>query len=470
MQIIQKEVKSVKDTGNYKRIVRLLSSITLLAMLTAVYMIFWYKLISPTTGVWYWRKGNWVICGLYIALVLFFVSMYGGFRLGDLEKGNVIYSQILSIIFVNFITYIQMALLAYRFPMVWIFLALTISDIIIIVLWTYIYAEIYQHMFPPRRLLLVYGNENALVLLDKLKRRRDRYWIEKVIKVDEGEDVIIEMAEMYDGIILSDIPTIARNKILKDCFNRSIRVYMTPKISDILVRSSREMHTFDTLLLLSRNNGLTPEQRMGKRCVDVLISLILLILASPFMVVTAVAVKLYDGGTVIYKQKRLTIDGKEFYIYKFRSMRMDAEKDGVARLAVQNDNRITIIGKIIRMTRLDELPQLFNVIKGDMSLVGPRPERPEIASEYETVLPQFKSRLKVKAGLTGYAQIYGKYNTTPYDKLKLDLTYIQNYSFILDFKLILLTIKILFMKESTEGVSKSEDIHREKVNTWKDEN
>lgn len=460
----------MKDTGNYKRIVRLLSSIALVSVLATVYMFFWYRLISPTTGVWYWRKGNWAIGGLYIALVLFFVSMYGGFRLGDLEKGNVIYSQILSIIFVNFITYIQMALLAYRFPKVWIFLALTVSDIMIIVLWTYVYAEIYQHMFPPRRLLLVYGNENALVLLDKLKRRKDRYWIEKVIQIDEGEDVIIKLAEMYDGIVLSDIPTIARNKILKECFDRSIRVYMTPKISDILVRSSSEMHTFDTLLLLSRNNGLTPEQRMGKRFIDVVISCVLLILASPFMVVTAVAVKLYDGGTVIYKQKRLTIDGKEFYIYKFRSMRMDAEKDGVARLAAQNDNRITKIGKIIRMTRLDELPQLFNVIKGDMSLVGPRPERPEIASEYEAILPQFKGRLKVKAGLTGYAQIYGKYNTTPYDKLKLDLTYIQNYSFILDLKLILLTIKILFMKESTEGVSDSGEAHEDKVDAWKNEN
>ena len=166
----------------------------------------------------------------------------------------------------------------------------------------------------------------------------------------------------------------------------------------------------------------------------------------------------------------MTIDGREFYIFKFRSMRMDAEKDGIARLASENDDRITPIGKIIRMTRLDELPQLLNVLKGDMSLVGPRPERPEIAREYEAVLPQFKSRLKVKAGLTGYAQIYGKYNTTPYDKLKLDLTYIQNYSFVLDLKLILLTAKILFMKESTEGVSAMNKNTDEEGDIWKNEN
>ena len=245
---------------------------------------------------------------------------------------------------------------------------------------------------------------------------------------------------------------------------------MTPKISDILVRSSREMHTFDTPLLLSRNNGLTAEQLFGKRCLDIVVSFLMIILAFPVMLLTALAVKLYDGGSAIYKQKRLTLDGREFYVYKFRSMRMDAEKDGVARLASENDERITPVGKLIRMMRIDELPQLWNVLIGDMSLVGPRPERPEIAAEYENWLPQFKSRLKVKAGLTGYAQIYGKYNTTPYDKLKLDLTYIQNYSFVLDLKLLLLTVKILFMKESTEGVTSPEEPMTLQAEEWKKKN
>ena len=448
----------MKRYERYKRAIRMASSAILLAMLVAIYMFFWYKLISPSTGVWYWRKGNWVIAGLYCALVLFFITMYGGFRLGDLEKGNVIYSQILSMIFVNFITYIQIALLAYHFPKTWIFLALTICDTVAITIWTYVYAEIYQHLFPPRRILLVYSNKKSLELLNKLKKRKDRYQIEKVVNIQAGEDEIVRMAEEYDGVILSDVPTPIRNYVLKECFDRSIRVYMTPKISDILVRSSQEMHTFDTPLLLARNNGLTAEQLVGKRCLDVVASLILLIAASPLMLVTAAAVKLFDGGSVIYKQKRLTIGGREFYVYKFRSMRMDAERDGVARLASENDSRITPIGKIIRMTRVDELPQLINVLKGDMSLVGPRPERPEIAKEYEKCLPQFSGRLKVKAGLTGYAQIYGKYNTTPYDKLKLDLIYIQNYSFLMDLKLILLTVKILFMKESTEGVSGGEQV------------
>ncbi len=457
----------MKKYERYKRMIRLMASLILVAVLVAIYMEIWYKLISPATGVWYWRRGNWVIMGLYTALILFFSTMYGGFRLGDLEKGNVIYSQILSLLIVNFITYIQVALLAYRFPPLWIFLLLTMCDAVIIAIWAQIYAMIYRRMFPPRRLLLVYGQSHALELLGKLRQREDRYQIEKIVSAEIGEEAVMNMVEAYDGVILCDIPTPVRNFILKACFERSIRVYMTPKISDILVRTSRELHTFDTPLLLSRNNGLTIEQQMGKRCLDVAVSMCMILLVSPLMLVTAAAVKLYDGGNVLYRQKRLTLNGREFYVYKFRSMRMDAEKDGVARLASENDDRITPVGKLIRMTRMDELPQLWNVLRGDMSLVGPRPERPEIAKEYETWLPQFKSRLKVKAGLTGYAQIYGKYNTTPYDKLKLDLTYIQNYSFILDLKLLLLTVKILFMKESTEGVSSSEGKPGQQAGGWK---
>ena len=244
----------MKKYDRYKRIIRLAASLFFVVLLVSIYMVFWYGLISPSTGVWYWRKGNWVIAGLYTALVLFFVTMYGGFRLGDLEKGNVIYSQILSIIFVNFITYIQMALLAYRFPKVWIFGLLTLCDILCIVLWTHGYSLVYEHLFPPRKILFVYGNEKMLELLNKLEKREDRYHIEKVVSVGVGDEEILRLAELYDGVMLCDIATSSRNYLLKECFERSIRVYMTPKISDILVRSSQEMHTFDTPLLLSKNS------------------------------------------------------------------------------------------------------------------------------------------------------------------------------------------------------------------------
>ncbi len=275
----------------------------------------------------------------------------------------------------------------------------------------------------------------------------------KCMNLEEGADALLDEVEKgYDGVVLWDIPTSVRNKLLKYCYSRSIRIYMMPKIPDVIIKGSEQLHLFDTPILLTRECALTIEQRIIKRMIDVVCALILLVIASPFMLITALVIKLYDKGPVLYKQVRCTQNGREFRILKFRSMRVDAEKDGVARLASKNDSRITPVGKFIRAVRIDELPQLINILKGEMSFIGPRPERPEIIKQYLEEMPEFAFRLKVKAGLAGYAQVYGKYNTTPYDKLKLDLTYIENYSVWLDIKLMLLTLKILFEPDSTEGV------------------
>ncbi len=235
-----------------------------------------------------------------------------------------------------------------------------------------------------------------------------------------------------------------------------IRVYIMPKIPDILIKGADQLHLFDTPILLTREYVLSFEQRMAKRIIDFVCAFILCLITSPIMLLTAIAIKLYDRGPVLYKQIRCTRDMKEFYILKFRSMKVDAEKDGVARLAAKHDDRITPVGRFIRMVRIDELPQLFNILKGEMTFIGPRPERPEIIEQYMKDMPEFLFRTKVKAGLAGYAQVYGKYNTTPYDKLKLDLFYIENYSIWLDIKLMLLTLKILFKPDSTEGVDSSQ--------------
>ena len=218
-----------------------------------------------------------------------------------------------------------------------------------------------------------------------------------------------------------------------------------------MIMSAEDIHMFDTSLLLFRNNGLTIEQQFFKRIFDILISLLLLIVTFPFMAIIAVLIKLCDGGPVLFTQDRLTKDGKVFKLYKFRSMRVENKKTEY-RMTRKNDERITPVGKVIRNIHFDELPQILNILKGDMSFVGPRPECPQLAEEYRKIVPEFHFRLKVKAGLTGFAQVYGKYNTTPYDKLKLDLTYIENYSLWMDVKLILLTFKILFQKENTEGI------------------
>ena len=224
-----------------------------------------------------------------------------------------------------------------------------------------------------------------------------------------------------------------------------------------MIRGGKNITLFDTPLLLVKGTGLTPAQRVAKRCMDIVLSAIALLITSPAFLAVAISIKLEDGGPVFYKQKRLTRNGREFEILKFRSMIVDAEKYAGAVLATEDDPRITKTGKVIRATRLDELPQLLNILKGDMSIVGPRPERKVIADEYCKDIPEFAYRLKVRGGLTGYAQIYGKYNTSAYDKLRLDLMYIENYSFLLDIKLIILTMRIIFSKESTEGIDKAQE-------------
>ena len=255
----------------------------------------------------------------------------------------------------------------------------------------------------------------------------------------------------YEAVLIGDIPSHERNLFVKHGFEKGIRCYGLPKISDIMIRSAESIDLFDTPVLLYRNQSLSLSQKILKRLLDIVVSLIVLIPCLIIMAVVAILIKKYDHGPIFYRQKRLTFDGREFDIIKFRSMVVDAEKQG-AMLAKETDDRITPVGRVIRRLHFDEIPQIFNILKGDMSLVGPRPERPDIAAKYRESIPEFDFRLKVKAGLTGYAQVYGQYNTAPYDKLKLDLTYIENYSLALDIKLIFLTVKIFFMKEKSQGV------------------
>ena len=227
-----------------------------------------------------------------------------------------------------------------------------------------------------------------------------------------------------------------------------------------MVRGAKSINLFDTPLLLIKGAGLTPTERLLKRVMDLVLCLIAMVPAAPIMLIVALAIKLEDGGPVFYKQARMSLDGKVFDILKFRSMIVDAEKDGRSIPATGHDPRITKVGRFTRATRIDELPQLLNIIKGDMSIVGPRPERVEHMVEYGKEVPEFDFRTKVKGGLTGYAQIYGKYNTSPYDKLRLDMLYIENYSLLLDVKLILMTLRIMLKKESTEGFEKQAELMR----------
>lgn len=440
----------------YKRILKFGSAAVILLIEVGLYWLLWQLYLNNIIEERFWRRGIWLLSALYGVLLVFFLQTYGGLKIGYLKRGNIIYSHILSLFIVNTIGYFILALIDKRFHSPVSFILLTVVDGIIVCIWVFLFQWIYGVLFPPRRLLVVYGVRPVFSIMEKIGARDDKYVIGGSISIDEGIDRIMEKAKEFEGIVVGDVPSHERNLILKKCYDSSIRVYMIPKISDILVRSSTNLNLFDTPILLSKNEGLQIDQMAVKRFIDIVVSLIGIILTSPLFVMFGAAIHLADRGPIFYTQTRLTIDGKLFKIYKFRTMRVDAEKDGVARLAGEADDRITDVGKILRATRLDELPQLFNIIKGEMSLVGPRPERPEIAAEYMEDLPEFAMRLKMKAGLTGYAQVHGKYNTTPYDKLKLDLHYIRNYSLWMDLILIVLTPKVLFMKESTEGVGEGE--------------
>jgi len=397
-------------------------------------------------------KGNMLIFAVYLLLIFLFSRIYNGFRIGLLRVSDIIYSQSLSMLFINGITYIQICLLERSVADIPPMLIKTVADIAFIFIWALGGNRIYSKLYAPKKMVIIYGSRQAVPLIEKMSVREDRFMICRAVSCEEDMTVITELIDEFDAVIICDVPSERKNDILKICFDRSKRTYLTPKLSDIIIRGADQIHLFDTPLLVCRNTGLSAEELILKRMLDLAVSLVGFIITLPIMLITALCIKLYDRGPVFYTQERLTKDGKVFKVYKFRSMRTDAESDGVARLAGENDDRITPIGKVIRKVRIDELPQILNVLKGDMSIVGPRPERPELAAENEKIMPEFSYRLKVKAGLTGYAQVLGKYNTTPYDKLRLDLMYIEQYSFLLDLKLILMTIKILFVPESTEGV------------------
>ena len=453
--------QKLRKLETFKRLINLGLIGICIVLETAVFFYHWryefqYSVVEDLQGLW--GKGTFAQLAFYTVVLLFLSATYGGIRLGYQKNAEIVFSQALSTALANIILYFEMVIMARGLIAPDAFLIMMVEQNIIVIIYVNIANRIYRNIFPPRKLFLVHGDRSVEDIRSKFESRKDKYVITNTIHVKEGEEAVCRaIREAYDNgecsaVVLGDISTAERSPLLKFCYGNSIRVYVMPKITDVIMSGAEELHVFDSPVFLTREYSLTMEQRFFKRLIDIVCALFLLILASPFMVITAIAIKLYDGGPILYKQVRCTLEQREFYIMKFRSMRTDAEKDGVARLAQKNDNRVTPIGKFIRKCRIDELPQLINILRGDMSFVGPRPERPEIIKQYLEVMPEFTFRMKVKAGLAGFAQVYGKYNTSPYDKLKLDLIYIENYSVWLDIKLMMLTLKVLFWPDSTEGV------------------
>ena len=436
-------------------------------MMTALFSYSWYHFYADMMYTYrFYRRGNYVVLALYAVLLFFFSNMYGSLKIGRFRRIEVLLSQYLSLFLTNVVMYVVISLLAFRFVTPFYLFVVLLAEMLVSTIWNVIVIKLYNRIFQPWKILLVYGERPAADLVYKVEARRDKYAIYDAVNINEGMEQIKKRILDFQAVIIGDIPAVERNDVLKYCYAKKVRAYVIPKISDIILMGADRIHVFDTPFMLSRGYTLSFDQRFGKRTLDIILSVLLLIAASPFMLLTALAIKLYDHGPVFYSQVRCTKGGKEFAIYKFRSMIVDAEKKGGVQLAKEHDERITPVGRVIRAARIDELPQLFNILKGDMSFVGPRPERPELIEEYSQEMPEFVFRMRVKAGLTGYAQVYGKYNTTPYDKLKLDLFYIENYSFWTDMKLILMTVKTIFKPASTEGIEQEQtNALKEQVDT-----
>ena len=461
----------LKKSERSRHIYRLACGAVLIGLEALIFIVIWLKLYNPYFRNPYVLRGNYFVTVLYILLSMLFNHIYGGLKLGYYKTFNIIFSLSVTALITNIVTYVAVVIPAatlYVSPVPAV-IYMTALDVVLVIIWSLITNNLFHKLFPPQKLLLI-SEIGTAEFASKFAERNDRYEIAKSIIVNcggdgskeagyvyshrpETEDVskYFKECHRYDGVVIGDIPSGQRNDLVKYCYAHGIRTYTIPKITDVILKSSETMHIFDTPIYLSRNKGLSFEQEFFKRCSDIVMSLIGLIIASPIFLVIAIAIKCEDHGPVFFKQERCTKDGRVFEILKFRSMIVNAEQSGISVPATDRDPRITKVGAVIRATRLDELPQLINILKGDMSVVGPRPERIEHVRQYTEEIPEFVYRMTVKGGLTGYAQVYGKYNTSAYDKLKLDLMYIANYSILLDLEIIVRTIQVLFTKESTEG-------------------
>lgn len=423
-------------------------------LLSVVYYLIWdqYRVVA-NDGLFLFR-GKLILMMVYAVISFMVFTACDSFNFGNLKFSDIALSQCISVLIVNFITYLQICLILTDMTTPIPMLELTGIDFIVCVVWSWIAKKTSRKYCRVDDALLIFGSAQALALKEKMDSRQELYNVTEVVSADEPEEAVCGAIDRHEALILNDVPAEMRNDILKYAFGKNKMIFMVPKITDIIMKGTAEISSFDTPLVKVRNEGLLPLEGFVKRAFDIVLSSVLLFLLSPAFLIITLLIKAEDGGPVFYRQKRLTLNDRIFEILKFRSMVADAEKLTGAVLAEKDDPRITKVGRILRACRLDELPQLINIFLGDMSFVGPRPERPELAADIIKDTPEFAFRTKVKGGLTGYAQVYGKYSTTNYDKLRLDLIYIENYSLLLDLKLLFMTPQILFRREASEGIDK----------------
>ncbi len=436
----------------YRAVLRFVKLLNV-ALMTALAAAAWC--LCYADGIW--SQTGLLVAVIFCVLYMTYGRIYESFLISLVRITEMIYSQTLALLMSDGILYLVLCLMAHRLVSPMGVLGLFAAQLLVAVIWSVCAHKWYFAVFPPKRTAVIYDRGRDVGSLIGAYGLSKKFDVKRTVTLEECLDGGFKVLDRMETVFLCGISSHDRNLILKQCVNRGITVYVMPKIGDIIMSGAKQMHLFHLPFLRVGRYDPAPEYLLMKRLFDIVVSACALTVLSPLMLGVTIAIR-RDGGPAFYRQKRLTRDGKVFEVLKFRSMRVDAEKDGVARLSTGDaDPRITPIGHFIRKVRIDELPQLINILLGDMTIVGPRPERPEIAAQYEQELPEFRLRLQAKAGLTGYAQVYGKYNTTPYDKLQMDLMYIANPSFLEDLHIIFATIKILFLPESTEGVAEGQE-------------
>ena len=451
--------KTSRRNGKY--IYRYTCAAVLTLIATAFFCYYWYGFAKENnqTGHLLGIGNLGMAMGIYMVMYAVIGNWLHAFTIGVERKANILAGQMLTLFSAAVLEiFVSCAITGqFRFfsEFLVIYFVMFLFQSLVNCLLSIPMVDIYRKIFPPLEVIEIHGDYTN-DLYYKVNSLHYKYHVAEQISCHESEDFIREKIQGYDAVLLNDLPSHTKNKLLKICFEQYKRVYFVPKISDVLVKNSQELNLIDTPIFLNRNNGIDPIRMCVKRFFDLVLSAVALVVLSPILIITAIAIHAEDGGPVFFRQERVTLGGRRFMILKFRSMVVDAEKDGRPHPAGEKDDRITKVGNFIRAVRIDELPQLINILKGDMSIVGPRPERWEHVEKYTKDIPEFPFRLRMKGGLTGYAQVYGKYNTTALDKLKLDLLYITHYSILLDVQIIFETIKILVHKESTEGFSEEE--------------
>ena len=439
------------DRFNNKENGKLALNIAMILLYEIIYLAI--LMTSYQDYFFYYSNGYFIFFLMYLTLYIVFGRLFSAMNIGETTTTDLFLSHSLTLLFTNAFIFLVLCLITLRILPLWPILSMQAIEMAFAALFLYLGNHFIKNQYPPIRLIAIRGDSHD-ELIGKLNNVKDlSLHIVKTVDLKKiNYKKIDELLKDVDGVVTLDVHHENKKKIFKACYERELLVFDVPSITDMLLASSSILHMTDTPILKTNDFGPSQVERIFKRLIDIFGSLFLLILTSPIMLLIAIAIKIEDRGDIFYKQVRLTTKGRKFKIIKFRSMIMNAEKHTGVTLAKENDDRITKVGKFIRKIRMDELPQLVNILRGEMSFVGPRPERPEIYDEIDETMPEFRYRLMMKAGLTGYAQIYGKYNTSLRDKLLLDLYYIENYSLIDDIKLILLTVKILFKKDATEGI------------------